>query len=737
MNEIKQMEQSASFSDKEVERVSLDFSKLREQGLAYVQELSRDIWTDYNSHDPGVTILEQLCYALTDVAYRTSLPIKDLLTTEDGEQPDQQKNAFIPPSSVLTTHPVTIDDTRKMIIDEFDEIQNVWMTTKAGTAFEESVSGINSIEILPKINFLKSAVGKPEQKAELKKRVNDFLIQNRNIGEYYKMVVLLEPQDITIKFKVYLSEDVDLEYTIAGLFVRLLEYIYIPIKYSSFKEMDEAGYSLEEIFSGPGMKRGFIKDERLKYATRSLSESQITKNDIHENRLKTIHIDELQKILSKTDHVNRCKVEPFEVDGKPVIELKAKENHFFHLLQIDQSSNITDNKFDHLYKNMTVFVNEKELTVLNVQRINSLFSEIWSKKHRAYPIGSSDTDFVSKQAKGIYRNPGEYYSLQRHFPLIYGIGEDGLSKNEPEERKVQALQLKAYLMLFEQHLANHLAQLGHLNEIFNIRFSEGKGKTYFAQKMNSVPLLEKLSSDDRLDIESYLESKSTFYNRKNRIYNHLLARFGEDISDIPWKVALRLKLISDEDEFNRILLMQKSGFLQKIGQLSYYRTRGESFSVEHPETEKPVWKRTSSGLEQIILAKTGIPDRGERKLVPELIKLNEQSSQQKESNELTEVLANESNFRPLLPIELENDSPKAAKNLPGSMFKELDLKILYRETLNFKNYRISVNESNGKIQVIFQKEKNKWVNLFTTTDREKAILKIKQIRNYFLAQNNR
>lgn len=732
------MEKSASFSGKEVESVSLDFSQLREQGIAYVQKLSRDTWTDYNSHDPGVTILEQLCYSLTDLAYRTSLPVKDLLTTENDVQPDPEKNAFIPPSSILTTHPVTIDDTRKMIIDQFDEIQNVWMTTKSRTGFEEALSGINRIEILPKINFLKSVVGKPEKKLELKNRVNVFLNQNRNIGEYYKKAILLEPQDITIKFKVYFGEDIDLEDAIAGLFVKLLEYIYIPVKYSSFNEMKQAGYSLEETFSGPKMERGFIKDERLKYASRSFSESQLTQNDIHENRLKSIHIDELQKIISKSDHVTKCKVEPFDADGKQAIKIEVKERCFFHLLQIDQSSNIIDNKFDRIYKNMTVFVNEKELTVLNVQRINSLFSEVWSKKHRAYPIGSSDTECINNQAKGIYRKPIEYYSLQRHFPLIYGIGEEGLSKNEPAERHVQALQLKAYLMLFEQHLANHLSQLGNLNEFFNIKFTEGKGKTYFAQRMDSVPQIEKLSLEDRSDIESYLESKSTFYNRKNRIYNHLLARFGEDISDIPWKVALRLKLISDEDEFNRILLMQKSNFLQKLEKLSYYRTRGECFSVKHPETEIPVWERNSSGLEQIILAKTGIPDRGERKLVPDLIELNEPFSQLKESNKLREVGTIEKNFRPLLPNEIKNDHPKGAFiNVPVSMFKELDIKVLYRETLNYRNYRISVSEPDREIQVIFQKEKNRWVNLFTATDREKAIQKIKQIRSYFLAQNNR
>ena len=49
----------------------LDFNGLKRKGLKLLQKLSGKAWTDYNLHDPGVTILEVLCYALTDLVYRT------------------------------------------------------------------------------------------------------------------------------------------------------------------------------------------------------------------------------------------------------------------------------------------------------------------------------------------------------------------------------------------------------------------------------------------------------------------------------------------------------------------------------------------------------------------------------------------------------------------------------------------------------------------------------------------
>ena len=50
-----------------IERIQQEknfFEVLQEESLAQLQELSGNVWTDYNLHDPGVTILEQLNYAL-------------------------------------------------------------------------------------------------------------------------------------------------------------------------------------------------------------------------------------------------------------------------------------------------------------------------------------------------------------------------------------------------------------------------------------------------------------------------------------------------------------------------------------------------------------------------------------------------------------------------------------------------------------------------------------------------
>ena len=57
---------------------SVDYYQLRREGIGHVQQAGHQQWTDYNIHDPGITILEALCYAITDVGYRIEWDIEDI-----------------------------------------------------------------------------------------------------------------------------------------------------------------------------------------------------------------------------------------------------------------------------------------------------------------------------------------------------------------------------------------------------------------------------------------------------------------------------------------------------------------------------------------------------------------------------------------------------------------------------------------------------------------------------------
>ena len=109
-----------------------DFYHLRRLGVGFIEQMGSRLWTDYNTHDPGITILEALCYALTDLSYRVGWDIKDLLAPEKPSAnlaaafPGQ---AFFSASEILTVNPTTPDDFRRLLID-LDKVRNAWVAGK-------------------------------------------------------------------------------------------------------------------------------------------------------------------------------------------------------------------------------------------------------------------------------------------------------------------------------------------------------------------------------------------------------------------------------------------------------------------------------------------------------------------------------------------------------------------------------------------------------------------------------
>ncbi len=101
---------------------AMNYEWLRQQGLKHIETLGHDLWTDYNAHDPGITILELFSYAITDLGYRTGFSIPDLISGKAGQYAAPMFTA----RNILTTHPVRVKDYRKLLID-IPGVQNVWL----------------------------------------------------------------------------------------------------------------------------------------------------------------------------------------------------------------------------------------------------------------------------------------------------------------------------------------------------------------------------------------------------------------------------------------------------------------------------------------------------------------------------------------------------------------------------------------------------------------------------------
>ena len=104
--------------------IAENYELLRKTGRDYIENLGSELWTDYNEHDPGITILEALCYAITELGYRTNIDIKDFLTGPDGKISAAQP--FYTARNILTCSALTINDYRKLIADIIG-VHNAWL----------------------------------------------------------------------------------------------------------------------------------------------------------------------------------------------------------------------------------------------------------------------------------------------------------------------------------------------------------------------------------------------------------------------------------------------------------------------------------------------------------------------------------------------------------------------------------------------------------------------------------
>jgi hypothetical protein len=107
----------------------MDYQLLRRTAMQYIQQLGSGLWTDYNIHDPGITIMELLCYALTDLSFRARFPLQDLLAEPPSVSPDPRRQGFFTAREILTISPWTTPDYRKLLID-IEGVKNGWLFCK-------------------------------------------------------------------------------------------------------------------------------------------------------------------------------------------------------------------------------------------------------------------------------------------------------------------------------------------------------------------------------------------------------------------------------------------------------------------------------------------------------------------------------------------------------------------------------------------------------------------------------
>ena len=746
------MRQSQTIAKERLLPASQNYALLRDHGQRALETLSSDLWTDFNLHDPGVTILEVVCFALTELGFRTGLPIEDLLARPS----DHPGKDFFTAAEILTCNPVTVLDLRKLIIDH-EGVRNGWLvelanppapasprpvfsticsasgpaysirldtetagegaqpkilnglydvalqlddddefgdlnsnvlewpvevgaetvavklvlprvelefpswdypiataldyvsptnpsvtavdTTGLGVTFDwnlrfENTDGDPQMFTLPAVralgmpdadfNALRSLLESSAQdslSAFLLRRTQRIvrilcdvycgLHEHRNLCEDYVRFSIVPFQDIGMCAEIEVSTQGDLERLLAEIIFELDRFLSPPVGFYTLEQMRASGWSVEEIFEGLVPEHGFIDSSEL-------AESEL-KSELHVSDLYRIIMEHAEVLSVPTLLITNYLDGVAQTDGEPWC-LKLGDRYHLNL---------------NLDKSRITFLRDGLPVIADKMRVLALIRDL-EAQHDRPKLDLEDRDLPVPQ--GTVRALDEYVSVQNDFPLVYGIGKDGLASDAPAPRRAQAKQLKAYLMFFDQLLANFMSQSALVKDLLSVDPPVPMGSSYADLPSYAVQPLyrrpgepdhddfpevqhllqafvetaalgwEAFAADDNNDylsaLRSIAETEEVRLARRNAFLDHLLARFAESFDDY----ALLVRDLAGVHAGSLQLLDDKRDFLSVYPQLSGERGKGLQAKCYESDVDSAWQESNVTGLQKRV-ARLGVSSR--------------------------------------------------------------------------------------------------------------------------------
>lgn len=520
---------------------AIHFDSLYSNAQRAAQYYGGTQWTDYGEHDPGVTLLEGYSYSTSDLAYRHTLPLADLLTPPVEQQVDGDGifPAAFGPQQALTCGPITIDDYRRALLDLTDSTGSYYLfsnvqlellnaqDSSAENAFDyvyyyAPETGTFSFPTSDSNNtdgtryglrgnyrlFLQPTRETYSDNTAAQSVLSDFLLNHRNLGEMISDIVWLEC-DVLKLFVTLVVEDNahDVAQLYADIYSATENYVTPLVQRNS--SVDNATV----VYQGPELQHGWIAQ-----LPADVDYTQAT-SDI-------VNLSHYPNVLLAIDGVKSLQSLRLEytVDSSRHFPLPWGKN---------------GNQFKYLLDQVTLITPSgvKLSTTEDAVQACLATEEILENSPVVLPYGKA-------------RNTAQYYPVSDKLPPCYGLQQTVDNSNSQS--------LYQFLLPFEQAMANGCQQLAMLPELLAFRRSGtdvwGSQWPYAAGSMG-----DKVHADYKAALVNQNQSVAQDYDQELSILNYLLGYFGT-------QRAARM-LDTDADEF----LQVEQAYLGQITELAYQR----------------------------------------------------------------------------------------------------------------------------------------------------------------------
>lgn len=662
------------------------YADLQKRTLDELQNLSGNVWTDYNPHDPGVTIADIANYALTELAYKLGFDLEDYLTDNNGKYPVEKYGLFTD-EEVYPVSAVTEDDYRKLILAQFPVIENVKVET-------DSEHGIYHFR-LRLSPFFKGP--------DITERVRRFFHKHRNLCENVGEVTIDEPKNLLFSADMEIEAESDATDVLVQVFYTTTQYLAGSVKIEPKPQNGFATLTPEDWYDGP------VGDLRV-----TIPEQKDTETELYHT-------------LMKIDGIKGFKTCYFYEDTPDGICDYRRKNDFKDGYKLDIPNDLSLIKVRIGNEEVAIDADrfKEKLRALyftkSTSRIRYYMQERDQNGDDIVQVFRDDT-----MREADYRNVYEHYPIENDLPRCYRTNEGDFTRNMADEEKAQIRNFGSYLEMFDLVIERGLKGLGNVKALLSLR--EASASTTKSKTLSRQHLAMRKNNDRFRDIT---EVKHCYLDFIDNLY-------GVD-SDQKW-----LREFGGYGESEEDYILRRMKFLRALPDMTRDRFKATDIMEGRSIGNVAVVKRYISlllGLHNNELVSVGniLPSHN-------LILMGEGQRGKHLRDRLNSMLIDEKMLNEDAVIPIEPDDPPATDDEKLTKYEELrrDMPIfnsnfisggLFRGGIKLSSYKL-VRLEREYLLVYRNEEENEWMNLGRSDDKKKLNGWANTLRRYLQELNS-
>lgn len=467
------------------------YADLRRRGISFTQALSGDTWTDYNHHDPGVTLLEAICFTLTEGVFTAQLPVEDLLTAPDGGL-HYRRHALHGPERALPCRATTRDDLLRVLLDRVPTLYHLRLQMPRGDGvWQAAVRAPSALGEQAGRDLLRAAWSQ------------------RSLGEDFAApVTVLKPRWCQLQLQLEVEGPRELSEVLADVVRRCAELIAaaprrLPLADRLAAERaDAGGIDPAALFDGPSLQHGWIGDAELQADA--------------DNRL---HFSDLVHALAQIEDVVRITHLQLDADGLVARDGTLPwqgEDWALQLRWPDSPQALAGWEVSRRGTRLEIDATalfERLTDAFQVGRLGMACAT--GRRHR-------EPDSLLPLPRGHAPHDAPYVSTWHHLPPLYR-SEHSL----PATDAAHESQFAGYLAQLEQWVAHGQRQQAHLHALFDTRGDASRSYWWEPLDAGHLSGLAAVHASSAAEREQALIAQDPALERRGRVFDLLLGLHGE------------------------------------------------------------------------------------------------------------------------------------------------------------------------------------------------------------------